>query len=524
MLKRITACGSVGVNKDLSQHDLPIEAWSDAQNVRFMNGSAWSFYGQTQVYGTPPIVPLHVLPAYAYSGEDRERCWVYCGEEKIYCVTASNGTATHTNLTPQAAGVDVDVNGSANNWTSTVLGGIVVVNANNGTSKPLYWTGQLAANFRDLPEWPDGTTCKRVVAFKNFLVALNITYDNFYPYRVRWSNPAVPGSLPTSWDVEDLTVETGEVDLAEGYDPIVDGLVLRDSLMIYKEQSVWRMDYVGGPDVFSFHKVLGTSGAMNLNCIVEVDGRHFVLTGSDVIVHDGQQATSVLDRQARRSLFQSIDINGFSRCFVFKSSFTNEVFVCYPTVGAVGCDRALVWNYVDQTVSYKTLPNITHASFGAVSDGLVQTWESDSDPWDSDTSLWGGPDFSPDRTRVLMAPSEPKILMLDGSASQDGAPVPFYLERRGLSLDEPTAIKTISRIRPRVLGNVGQTINIRIGRQDDPWQEPVWSDPLPFTIGKSVSVDKFVSGRYLAIRFESGTAFQVRLDSYDIEYTMSGSW
>ena len=58
-----------------------------------------------------------------------------------------------------------------------------------------------------------------------------------------------------------------KMDLAEGYDPIVDGLSLRDTFIIYKQASVWRMDYVGGTYVMRFSKVLGTSGAMNRNCV-----------------------------------------------------------------------------------------------------------------------------------------------------------------------------------------------------------------------------------------------------------------
>ncbi|WBS00221.1 hypothetical protein OU994_18035 [Pseudoduganella sp. SL102] len=520
MLARIPTCGAAGVVKDLSQHDLPINVWSDARNVRFMNGSAMSFFGHSSVFGETSVVPYHLLPV-TISGV---RYWIYCGLKKVYAVTSAAGLTTHTNLTPQTAGVDIDLTGQPNTWTSTVIGGIPIVNPGQG-SPPLYWDGKTTSRLKTVVAWPSTMTCKVLRSFKGFLVALNITKGaSKYPYMVKWSSPAAPGALPSSWNELDPTIEAGDIDLAEGNDVIVDGLQLRDSFMIYKERSIWRMDYIGVPNVFSFQQVLGTSGAMNRNCIVEVDGWHFVLTGSDVIVHDGQSAKSVLDRKSRRHLFQSIDVNGFGLCFVFKSTFTNEVFVCYPRVGSTVCDEAMVWNYVDQTVTFKDIPNLHHAECGPAPSGLVQTWDSDSAPWASDSSLWGGPDLAPDSERVLMAPATPEILMLDSSAAQDGEQVAFYLERRGLPLDAPEQMKLIKGIRPRIYGNAGETVIIRVGGQDDPWGEPDWGDPVPFVIGEDVAADCFVSGRYVAIRFESGTAFEVRLDSYDIEYEMMGGW
>lgn len=520
MLKRVTTCGAVGVNKDLSQHDLPIEAWTDALNVRFLNGSAWSFYGHASVFDETAVVPYHIMQLTV----DGVRYWIYCGLEKIYAVTSTAGVATHTNLTPQTAGVDRVLTGAQNTWTSTMIGGIPIVNPGQG-GPPMRWNGKLATRFSNLEFWPTGMVAKVVRSFKGFLVALNVTKGiKNYPYMVKWSNPAVPGDVPSSWDETDKTIEAGESDLAEGNDVIVDGLQLRDSFMIYKERSIWRMDYVSGQNVFNFQQVLGTSGAMNRNCIVEVDGWHFVLAASDVIVHDGQSSKSVLDRKTRRHLFESIDVNGFGKCFVFKSTFTNEVFVCYPAVGSQTCNRAMVWNFIDQTVSFKEVPDLNHADCGPAPAGLVQTWESDGDSWAADPTEWGGPDFAPDSERVLMAPGSRALYMLDASVAQGGQQVQFYLERRGLSLDAPEQMKLIKGIRPRIYGNKGQTVMIRVGAQDDPFAEPDWAEPVPFIIGKDVAADCFVSGRYLALRIESGTAFQIRLDSYDVEYELMGAW
>ena len=121
---RVPNCGEIGVIQDLSQHELPINACTDAQNIRFLDGYVNQFFGHGQVYGTPSVIPYHVLPVSIGSA----RYWIYAPLEKIYAVTITGGVAVHTNLTRQTAGVDVDYAATANSWTSTVLGGIPILN------------------------------------------------------------------------------------------------------------------------------------------------------------------------------------------------------------------------------------------------------------------------------------------------------------------------------------------------------------------------------------------------------------
>lgn len=508
--------GAIGVNKDLSAAELPLNAWTDSSNIRFLDGMLMPFYGQGEVYTSPAYVPQYVLPC-SVGGQ---RYWIYATATKTFAVTITGGAAVHTDithLTPRS--------GVVNAWTGCVFGGVPILNSGDTSKIPMYWNLNLGAKFVDLTGWPANTYCKALRPYKQFLIALGMTKAGVsLPYMVKWSSPAVPGAIPSTWNEADATQDAGEFDLAEGPDVIVDGMALRDSFMIYKESSIWRMDYIGGQYVFRFSKVLGTSGAMNRNCIAELDGWHLVLTGSDVIYHDGQNAVSVLDKQTRRYLFQNIDVDGAGLCFVFKNPFFNEVFVCYPAIGSTSCDRAMVWNYVDKTVSFREMPNLNHAAFGPVDNGLAGTWSSDSAPWQSDISAWGGPDFVPSTTRTIMASANQKLLMMDSSASFDGLIPNAYVERRGLSFNQPERIKMVCGVLPRITGSVGETVLIQIGSSNDPYDEPVYGPPMAHVIGTTVRNDCFVSGRYIAVRFATGSAYQFRLDSYALDIVDGGEF
>ena len=512
----VSGVGQTGLNKDLSVHELPINAWTDALNIRFLDGYASQFLGHEPVYGTPLNVPQHILPCNV-SGA---RYWIYTTAANAYCVTITGGAAVHTDITHVTPRTGV-----TNNWTSTLLSGVPVFNAGDTSSYPMAWSLNTAAKFVDLSSWPATTYCKSIRAFKNFLIALNITKGSSnYPYMVKWSSPADPGALPASWDPTDATQQAGEVDLAEGYDAIIDGLQLGNSFIIYKENSIWRMDFAGGNYIFQFTKVLGKSGAMNRNCIADVNGFHVVLTGNDIIAHDGQTSTSVLDKAMRRWLFRSIDSANSNLCFLFVSPFFNECFICYPAIGSSVCNKAVVYNYKDSTCSVRDLPSVNHAAYGAADNSLTAGWNADVDAWDADLTCWNGPEAVPATARCLCASTSPALYMLDVSATFNGVTPVAYLERRGLSLNNPSALKLVRSIRPRITGSTGQTVLVSVGWSDDPYSDPVYDAPMVHTIGSTVSNDCTVVGRYIAIKFSSGTAAQWRLDSYDIDFMIWGAW
>lgn len=502
----VPTCGAVGVIKDIGIPNLDLAAWTDALDIRFLDGSALQTLGYGQVYGTPPFAPQFVMALYVAG----VRYWLFQTATKSYVVTNLAGVPTYTDITHLTPRVGV-----VNQWSGTIFSGIPVFTAGDTASVPMYWSTNLATKFLDLPAWTVGDTCKVIRAFKNLLVAANITRGGVnLPLLIKWSNLADTGTLPTSWDKTDATKEAGEFDLADGQDPIIDVLGLKDNLIVYRESSTDAISYIGGAFILSPRRVFGMSGLMNKNCAVDVDSFHFAVTGSDIVVHDGYNATSILDKKARRNFFQNIDVANRGLVFCFLNPFLNEIYVAYPSIGASNCDRALVYNFVDKTVTYKTLPNVNHADFGPVDNTLGATWDLVSDPWDSILKSWNGPDFTPDTVRVLMGSANTKLYMLDSSASFDGALPAAYLEKRGIDFGEPEYRKLVTGIRPRIIGNDGATVIVKIGFSDDPYADPTYTTST-WTIGESLQIDVLVSGRYMAIRFETGTAYQWRLDSYD---------
>lgn len=513
---RIPRAGAVGVIKDIQAHDLPVGAWSDASNIRFLDGSAAQFYGHSQAYSAPSEAPQYVMPV----DVGAERYWIYGTATKQFCVTNSGGASVHSDLTHGTPRT-----GTVNAWTGINFGGIPILNAGDGKA-PMFWDLNTANNFVDLSNWPPNTSCKSLRSFKNMLIALNVTKGGVnYPHMLKFSNLADPGALPTTWDETDATQDAGELPIVQGQGQIIDGLELKDSFIVYKEASAHRIDYTGGVFILSNKQIFGMTGLLNRNCAVEFDGYHLAVTTSDIVVHDGYSASSVLDKRARRHFFQNIDSEHTNLVFAFKNPFLNEIFIAYPSIGSSVCDQAIVYNYVDKTVSFRSLPSLNHAACGPVDNTLANTWAADADTWASDLTAWNGPDYTPYTVRVIMASADSKLFLLDGSASFDGVIPTAYLERRGLGLDDDEHMKLVSRVRMRITGNNGETVTLKVGGHNtDPNADPEYVSTMTHTIGETVSCDCLVSYRYPAIRIESGTAYAWALHSLDLEIQQNGAW
>lgn len=521
----ISALGQHGVVQDVLPHELPLNAWSGGRNVRFFDGFVEKFLGHTQVFGAPSVAPYFLLPA--VSGTSF--FWLYAGLTKVY---VWNGSA-HTNITRQTGAVDVDYAATADkNWTGCVLGGIPILN--NGVDAPQMWNPQtVATKLAALTNWPANTTCGAMRAFKQFLVALDVTKTGTrYPYMVKWSHPAAPGVVPSSWDETLATVDAGEWELKETKGYVLDCLRLKDTNVIYKEDSVHGMQFIGGTQIFRFFEMFPDFGAMSRRCAaVLTNGSHVVLTPDDIVVHNGQTAQSIIESRVRRELFKDINPDTTSRSFVVVTP-RKEVWFCYARRDAMFPNRALVWNFVSNTFGFRDLPNVAHIELGVnlSSAGTPDSWDADTAEWDADATAWNDATFTTAFRRALMAaPVDTQILLADNDASFNGTAMTSYVERTGLGLplkkDAPPDFDTrkfLTRLWPRIEGTLGGQVNVYVGSQDKIGGPITWGSPQVYTIGTSDSVEPLVNARLHAIRYESTSNIEWRLHGHEVEIRAAG--
>lgn len=405
-------------------------------------------------------------------------------------------------------------------WTGGVLNGVFVLN--NGVDIPQYWGGDTGVKLRNFPGWTTTWKATSIRPFKNFLIAVNMTKGSSnYPYMVKWSDIAVPGAIPTSWDETNPALDAGELDI-DASGPLVDSLPLGDVLVVYAERSMHALTYIGAPYIFRAQKLPGDVGMLARGCAVSTPLGHVVLTAGDVVIHAGQGTTSIANAVIRDYIFKNINSTYYKRAFVTANPQKNEVWVCFPYSDSTTCNTACVWNWIDKTWSIRTLENVTYGDFGQFSITAVGTWASDVDTWNSDATTWNENEYSPAEDRLLMCHSTPLISLTDTGTADFDAVIGASMTRTGMSLSDPQKVKTIRSIYPRIDGNQGAQITIQVGAAMVADATPVWQTPQTFTIGTDQKIDSFATGRFLSLRLSNADYSPWRLRSLDIDYIERG--
>ena len=517
----IPGIGKIGVVKDIPVEELSLGAWTSAKNVRFHDGAARKQNGYAQVLGTPLMAPYQLFPVATSS----TFFWVYCGLAKV----AATDQTSHADITRTTGG---DYSTDANvGWTGVDMEGILVLN--NGGDVPQQWTPGLANDLTALTAWPSTYVAGAMRALKRYLVALNITKSGTnYPYMLKWSHAAPAGGVPTSWDHTDDTVDAAEFDLPAGGGFLVDAHSLRDGLAVYKEYETWLMQYVGGLDVFRLTRAFSSFGCFNKRCAAEFfSGKQLVFTGDDLVLHDGYQAQSVLESRGRDLIRGQVDTTHYRKSFLAINPVFKEVLVCFPEIGNTQPNKALVWDWVNQTIGLRDLPGAGHIEAGVVSAvDSTELWSGAVGDWSTDPAAWGDREFDPAQRALLMSdPVNTKLYLLDSTNKQDGSNMTAYVERINmgfpLKAEEPPDYETrklVTGLWPRITGTAGGQVRVYLGSQEVVDGPVSWEAPETFTIGTSDFVDIQAEGRLHAIRFESDSDIEWKLHGYDVDVVSVG--
>jgi hypothetical protein len=514
----LTGLGTAGIEKDIPSHLLPPEVWSNGLNFRMQDGHLVRFLGHSAVMDPPETPPGFIM---AVPGLD-ESAWLYADLAAVYGYIGG----VHADVSI-AGGYAAE---EYRDWNGCNFGGIPIVN--NGFDVPQWWSDiNLSQDLQDLTDWPAGLTAKVVRNFGPFLVALNLKDGaTLLPHTLQWSHPADPGTLPPSWDYTDPTRDAGRIHLTdvEG-GAIVDGLLLGSFLVIYKERSTHLLRYVGGNNIFA-SDLLFNQGLLGARCAAIIDsGRRHVGIGEDkIFVHAGSRAIEYpIDRKNQRVFYADVDQDNKKNTFAFDNPSMNEAWLCYPQVGQEFPNRALVWNYLTGSQTFRDFDGMS-ASIGEYIGDPGPTWDSIAEDWDNALYPWN----AQGNRRLLVASNvSDRVWSKDtGLVFGDTANKQAFLQRTGIAVvgksrtGEPVADYQIrklgKRIWPKIVGS-DTVVQVRMGSQEEIDGTITWAAAKTF-IPAQRYLDFEVNGRLLAVEMTTLNDALCRIDGFDLEYELLG--
>lgn len=518
----LDAAGKMGIIADIEPHELSPLAWSDGRNVRFRDGKIIRSKAASQVFGTVLGNPYWVKAIQTTTNA----YWMYSSLTKMYL---TDGGA-HDEIT-RAVGGDYTTD-QTRMWNGGVLGNIPVIT--NGIDVPQMFTAPaIGNNLADLSNWPGGDRVNVLKPFKSFLIGAALTRGGvLYPHVVKWSHPAATGTVPATWDETDPTKQAGEVEIVDDQPgQIRDGVALRDTFVLYKDNTVWGMQFIGGNSIFRFYPILTQTGILSNNCAVEIMNgtMHFVATGDDIILHDGQNTKSVLTKKLRQWLANNMAITNSDRSFCLCDKGNNEALFFFPSTGHVFPDTVIVYNYMEETLSIRNFTEeVRSGSVGNIGD-TSDAWDLDTQVWDSDSTIWDLLTFNPHFFNIVVAGNTSNQLQKMNSDTLFGT---AYLERKGLGISgqdritgeikvDITKRKIVTRIWPKVRKG---PVKVALGAQEDLDGPLTYLPSQTYTPGVDKYLDFVIAGRLQAVRFDwdSGMQNESEIDGYDLEVSILG--
>lgn len=523
--------GKYGVITDLDPYDLPAQAWSMGVNVRFRNNRVSRgpvFRNADHLASANPRFLVGAAPS---SGLDL----LFIGYLDGTVSRFQNGSElaySVSGYTPSS---------SEGTWTSTTLAGVVYINRPDRVP----WSfGPSDSTFNALANWDATWRANLLRTCGGSLVALNVTKGaTNYPTMVKTSAFPLSGSVPASWDTTVANTLATENELAEMSGGIIDAQKLGSALVIYGEQEAWLMQADGSTEVFSYRKLPFNKGALNANCVFEIDGKHYVFGTNDIWSHDGYSETSICDGKTRDFIFNSINASKASRCFVAHNPRLQELHFCFVSGDGYaaflnttnGCNRSAVYNYSTKTWAFDDLPCVfsadnanldialEYATVTSTYDTIGGTYLDQEDGFKRTLCFVGESNVQYSLSTSLYAFDPYGTGSQVAFAVDTAATAPVVLERNGIDLDdlgkELRGYVCLSSIYPqaRLDAEALAPITVYMGSNDYFTLDPIYDEQQTIDTTTTYKLDYQSAGRYLAVRIVYPDYHPFSLSGFDMD-------
>jgi hypothetical protein len=518
-IRSIRGLGVKGLILDQDPYDVPMDALSDGNNVAVVDGKISRMTGAVVKHEGSW---QHIAPWF----QPDNQSYILIGDSEWRRYTTAS---IYADVTPTES-----INGTK--WRSQSAGRFLIV---NNEVDPPFVMGPTSSAFAPMTNWPTDLQCEVIKPYSGYLVAIGLTEGGTdQPFVVRWSDAVIPGTLQPDWDYTSTTNLAGRNELAGGDGAIRDMLQLADQNILYLDNGVYAMQYVGGQFVFSFRKLFDDDGILTQGAVVEFQGKHLVVGNDDIYIHDGSTKKSISD--GRVSRFFRNALRNIDSVRVERVISRDEIWILFSDSDDVNANRALVYNYIydawtkfDLAVPAKQVVVGPRTSSGIETWVSQQTWDDrGQETWDVDgeevwtpDQTWSGQNDrwnSLDPTGTGTVPylvADNAIWQADTGYDWDGTELPAFIEQSKLDLDqlfgETETLKKIKRILPQMDGT--GTVEFSVGTSATPLASVDYIRSANFQLDTDHKVDLRAQGRYLAIKMEMAGSGNFEMTGWDVD-------
>ncbi len=165
-------------------------------------------------------------------------------------------------------------------------------------------------------------------------IGTSSTRDNMF---IRFSDAEDINSYNTS-----ATNTAGTQRLQDGT-KIMGALKAKETILIWTDNALYTMKFVGAPFTFGFEQVGTNCGLIGKNAAVEIDGIAYWMSPNGFFLFDGTVKT--LSCSVEDHVYENIDVTKGQQVTAGLNNLFTEVVWYYPSSGADFNDKYVVYNY-----------------------------------------------------------------------------------------------------------------------------------------------------------------------------------
>jgi hypothetical protein len=322
---------------------------------------------------------------------------IFAGDAtKLYRLTSASTTFSNVSKAGTYSTPTTD------NWGFELFGNRVI--ATNFTDAPQSYVDGTSALFSDMIT--SGMTtlkAKRVAVVKDFVVFGNTT-DGTYglqPQRVWWSAINDPTNFPVPGTAGAANVLSDYQDIVGNHGQLqgIAGNLGTASAAIFFERSVYRMIYVGMPDVFAFQVAEGARGLLSPGALVKFGSVAYYIGEDGFYAFDGSNSRPIGKTKVDRYFFNDLRSDYSDRITSSVDPSRGLIYWAYPGVGSGGglCNRIIIYSPVLDRFTITDYGSVNveallrGVTFGKTLEQLDAISSSiDTLPFSLDSQVWAG--------------------------------------------------------------------------------------------------------------------------------------
>jgi hypothetical protein len=188
------------------------------------------------------------------------------------------------------------------------------------------------------------------------------------PMLIRWSDQ----ENPYEW-TPDATNQAGSIRLSHG-SQIISAVQTRQEIVIFTDQSVYSLQYVGAPYYWKTQLLGDNISIMGPNSAVIASGIVYWMGIDKFYMYDGRIQT--LNCDLRKFIFQNLNQGQNEQVFATTVEAYNEVWWFYCTETSNQIDRYVVYNYLEKLWYYGSMARTAWLDTGLQAYPLSATYKN----------------------------------------------------------------------------------------------------------------------------------------------------